>query len=136
MKFNKKAPCAECPFRKDAMAGWLGPDTPEEVLTKVHSEGGYPCHMDMEGKPTNKDGVDCTEVEQCAGAVLSANASCKTYRDPELWAMQLKLREGAPTPILDQFQFLKHHKVPANRKFIGLQIEYEHCGKVLKRRKP
>jgi hypothetical protein len=121
MKFTKKVPCAECPFRKTAMRGWLGPDTAQEVMAKAHGEGGYPCHMDMVGQPKYPDGtVNCTNVEQCAGAILHANASCKSYRDPDLRAMQDRLK-GSECPILGRLEFLAHHDIPANREMLRHQ---------------
>ena len=120
MKFNKKTPCSECPFRKTALPGWLGPDSAKSVMEKVHGEGGYPCHMDMDGKPKDASGnVDCTEVEQCAGAIFHANASCKSYRDPDLNKMQKRL--GTDFQVLNRLEFVKHHDVPINmvmRKYL------------------
>ncbi len=54
MLHNLKSPCAECPFKKTALPGWLGPDTPAQVVAQVHSEAGYGCHMNLEGHGDKK----------------------------------------------------------------------------------
>lgn len=113
MKCIKKKVCAECPFRKNAIPGWLGPDTALEVTQKVHSEHGYVCHMSIDKKPTDEQGrVDVSKHgHQCIGAIIHANLSCKTYR-PEnpLSALQVEC-EGMEKEyeILKHPEFIKYH---------------------------
>lgn len=114
MKHNLKTPCSECPFRTTAMKGWLGPDTPQEVMRRVHGESGYPCHMSVtEEAKSLPDDEDVTYdiVEQCAGAVIHANQTAKCYfRDPALAAHQDTVGK---TKVLG-FEFLKYHTVAIN----------------------
>jgi hypothetical protein len=37
---NVKSPCAQCPFRKDALKGWLG----SERMTEILSHRSFVCH--------------------------------------------------------------------------------------------
>ena len=50
---NMKKPCANCPFRKDSLAGWLGKDRMTEIL----EQDSFTCHK------TNKQ-------MQCAGHMI------------------------------------------------------------------
>lgn len=43
--FDRKVMCAECPFRKKAPAGWLGPWTVTEMEGMAHSEANLICHV-------------------------------------------------------------------------------------------
>jgi hypothetical protein len=116
MKFDKKSPCSECPFRKTSIRGWLGPDDEKQVLSKVHGEGGYPCHMDLTKAPVITKGpnagyLDTSDTQQCAGAIIHANLSHKCYRDPELRAHQDRLEGCAhEKDVLNLREFLEHHK--------------------------
>jgi hypothetical protein len=49
---NVKKPCANCPFRKDSLKGWLG----KERMTEILDADSFVCH-----KKTDK---------QCAGHML------------------------------------------------------------------
>jgi hypothetical protein len=113
--FKAKRPCKECPFIKGCAKGWLGPDTADEVMQKVHSEQGYVCHMSIAGKATLPDGtVDIQEHgHQCIGALLHANQSCKSYRDPKLWSLQRQLDKlygvEFKEKVLDLLEFRAYH---------------------------
>lgn len=37
---NVKKPCADCPFRKDTMKGWLG----SERMTEILQQDSFVCH--------------------------------------------------------------------------------------------
>lgn len=101
MKATPK-PCDQCPFRKIAPPGWLGPwKGPEELLIPVLGEAGFICHM------TLKAGHEKTH-RLCAGSLICANKSFKTYRDPDLYAEQIKF--GRNVDVLDAQEFIAHHK--------------------------
>lgn len=113
--FKVKPPCKECPFIKGCMKGWLGPDNADQVMQKVHSEQGYVCHMSIHQKPTIEGGgVDINKYgHQCIGAILHANQSCKSYRDPGLWQLQQDLRkefgDKYEGKVLDFLEFREYH---------------------------
>lgn len=52
-----KAPCANCPFRKDSLKGWLGAERMEEILDAQ----SFTCHKTGGGDKTDED------LRQCAG---------------------------------------------------------------------
>ncbi len=105
-------PCGECPFRKKSLAGWLGPWTVETILQQAHGEGGLACHVSVAAvqkrKPKITDEKLMKEVHVCVGSIQHANRSCKSYRNPELRAMQDALGNGEE--ILNLHEFRKHHE--------------------------
>ena len=78
-------PCGDCPWRVDALPGWLGSNTPEEWLQAAHGEARVECHTLLGA--------------QCAGAATYRANVCKIPRDAD----QLRLpadRTGVfPTPM-------------------------------------
>lgn len=112
-KCTNRKPCAECPFRKTSMRGWLGPDKPQDVLFKVHTGEMYYCHMDVAVKVEQAElsGVelDPDTVEHCVGALMHANKSCKRFRNPTLAAAQDRLESQDHSQILDVREFSQHH---------------------------
>lgn len=123
-KLTLRPPCAECPFLKKALPGWLGDDTPQQVWAKVHGDNpfGYPCHMDVDKVKIVADGNDWDHdtwredpgsVEQCTGALLHASKTGKMYEDP--WREAARQAMGAMsrrinlTGILG-IEFMTHHK--------------------------
>jgi hypothetical protein len=118
LKHNKRKPCKECPFLKTSVAGWLGPDSAQEVTSRVHGEAEYPCHMDVDVSIKRdgsfiQNGHTCAhpdKVEQCVGAIICANKSFKRYRVPELAAHQDAVK-GCPEEkdVMNAWEFKKHH---------------------------
>ena len=76
---NFREPCDECPFRKNAAPGWLGPWTTDSILQAI-SHMPFPCHQTI---PDDDDGMDEYDdssddngnLESCAGAALYLNAT-------------------------------------------------------------
>lgn len=92
-------PCGECPFRKNAPRGWLGPWNPTSILQQAFSEFGLACHMTAD----NPDAIS-----MCAGSIICANKSAKKYRNTKLAQLQQGL--GEDDNVLTAFEFIKHHK--------------------------
>ncbi len=114
MKTTSK-PCKACPFRNTALAGWLGPWKPVDLIEQIMSEGGFSCHL------TIKENGNPEGTQQCAGALISANKSCKSYRAPELNKAQQALLEHPDTNnVMDSREFLEHHE---NSTFKSWEIE-------------
>lgn len=107
MLHNIKSPCVECPFRKTATPGWLGPDSAKDVIAQVHSEAGYGCHMNLEGRGDEEGMVPRDEVEQCAGAILHANLTHKSYRSEEMRDHQAALSK-CKVKVMG-WEFLTYH---------------------------
>lgn len=90
-----RKPCGDCPFRRKAVAGWLGSMTAEEWLRAVHGEALIDCHT-VVGSPQ----------PQCAGsAIYRANVG-KLPRDPRI----VRLRPDAKTVFATPKEFSEHHK--------------------------
>jgi hypothetical protein len=119
MKFTLRPPCAECPFLKKSLPGWLGPDSPESVWAKVHSddEFGYSCHMDVdkvakvnEDADTESWRFDPDGTEQCVGALLHAKKTAKSYSDKWREAAREVLSKLIPLEGILGIEFMAHHK--------------------------
>ena len=108
MKATKK-PCAECPFRKKSIPGYLGPwPGPSELLDQAFSEAGFICHKTIVRVDENHSFIFKGEkFRQCAGALICANKTSKIHRDPEMQKEQLRL--GTPSDIMNGFEFLDRH---------------------------
>jgi len=85
-----KAPCAECPFRKDSLKGWLGAERMSEILEAKT----FVCH-----KNTSK---------QCAGHMI--------IKDMGNDFVKLASRLSIPTPLSgrelifeDESACISHH---------------------------
>ena len=84
-------PCDDCPWRRDSIAGWLGPGSPGAWLQAAHGDGRINCHA-------------LTGV-QCAGAAIYRTNVCKRPRNPELLLLAANKRDVFATP--DEFR--SHH---------------------------
>lgn len=69
-------PCNDCPWRRRAAPGWLGPYPPEGWLEIAHSDQPIACHRTIE-----QDGDWETErIRQCAGAAIFRQNVAKSPR--------------------------------------------------------
>lgn len=105
MKHNLKSPCTECPFRRVAPAGWLGPWTPKQLVELyVFTDGAFACHQTIKA-----DDADGDQAEQCAGmSALMCNAG-KLPRDGER-ADHIRV-VGKREDVFDNVQqFSDHHE--------------------------
>jgi hypothetical protein len=86
-----KAPCGDCPWRRDALRGWLGSLSVEEWLREAHGEARIECHT-LTGA-------------QCAGAAIYRGNVCKKPRDPNI----LKLPAAHVRVFSSPAEFTSHH---------------------------
>ena len=122
MKTTQK-PCGECPFRKNALPGWLGPwKSAEELLRPVMGEVGFICHMSLQTDYDEARGIDESKHKLCAGSLICANKSFKSYRNPDLAAAQKKF--GRDEGIMDQWEFVERHKKKLT-PYVGSEREGE-----------
>ena len=97
-------PCAECPFRRHSLRGWLGPWTELEngatafVMDSFTEEGVF-CHMAVDRGVTTK---------RCVGSLICANLSAKRFRSPPAQGAQDALKGEWPD-IMDAQQFIAYH---------------------------
>jgi hypothetical protein len=85
--------CHDCPWRRNAARGWLGPSSKEEWIAIAHSDAEVPCHA-LEGP-------------QCAGLAIYRANLCKVPRDPKV----LRLPEDREAVFSAPQQFTDHHKI-------------------------
>lgn len=71
MKLKHKKPCNECPWRKTALAGWLGGHDPNYYADAVDNNEVPACHqIDF--------GPDSDKTAMCAGALATMANQCKS----------------------------------------------------------
>ncbi len=76
-------PCSDCPWRRNAAPGWLGPFTAEEWFALAHSDEVIACHLSLD----RSDG----EWIQCAGAAIYRSNVAKSPRHPEILTLPADL---------------------------------------------
>lgn len=92
-KRQHKSPCSDCPWARKAVAGWLGPLTPEEWVELAHSECREYCHTTS----TN---------HECAGLAIYRANVFKVLRDPTAFQLPADRVKVFGSPA----EFLAHHK--------------------------
>jgi hypothetical protein len=85
-------PCSDCPWRRDALPGWLGSMTADEWTAAVHGEASVECHTLLGA--------------QCAGAAIYRANICKLPRDPR----QLRLPKDRAAVFGRPGEFISHHE--------------------------
>lgn len=90
-------PCSDCPFARDALAGWLGGSTPEEWMRMAHGETKFECHAIL--------------PHECAGAAIYRANVCK--RPPE---DTLELPADRTAVFATPMEFLAHHAAKKAKK--------------------
>lgn len=129
MNYDQRHPCAECPFRKDSLPGWLGEDTdPEKLINTVLGlvpigEGqfigkdpeDFDCHVSTAAvlEAAGVEEITPTlepSVSHCVGALLLLKARCKRpFNRQKSAAMQ---EVSANVPMLGtREEFIEHHKL-------------------------
>jgi len=90
-KTQHRKPCADCPFARTAIPGWIGLRTPEEFTRDAHGEVYLDCH--------------CTTNQQCAGAAIFRANVLKSCRDPR----HLVLPKNTKLVFASSQEFQDHH---------------------------
>ena len=78
-------PCDDCPWRRIATRGWLGPMDAHEWIEAAHGESAIACHKTI--RRTNDEGVgdwDNPEMRQCRGMSIFRENVFKVPRHPDL----------------------------------------------------
>ncbi len=107
MNIELKKPCNQCPFRLKAVAGWLGPWRPEEIVEHL-PYGEFPCHCTIKGPNMASDDP---RLKSCAGAAMFLNNQMQLSRAPNLMMHQQLLRDlpEAKTVFASAKEFLDWH---------------------------
>lgn len=98
-------PCRECPWRREAAPGWLGPHTAARWLGIAQSDEPVACHLTI--RETDDEGRGDWEhpaMRQCAGVASFREHLCKLPRDPEVAVGPA--REGV---FARGKEFIEHH---------------------------
>lgn len=74
-------PCNDCPWRRVALAGWLGPYDAAKWLEIAHSDSAVACHKTI--RTVNEQGVgdwNHPAMRQCRGLAMFRANMCKLPR--------------------------------------------------------
>lgn len=96
-----KTPCNECPYRRTAPAGWLGPDPLDWYTQAVEFDAPISCHKTRDKKK---------EPAACAGSLIHIKNQCKSPRPPALAAAVDKVEEDTKTVFQWPREFKEHHE--------------------------
>lgn len=100
----RKSPCSECPWRRNALGGFLGPNSPEEWIEVAHSEQPIACHKSI--KVVQDDGLgdwNDPAIRQCAGAAIFRS---NVFKLPHIAATLPADREKV---FARNAEFIEHH---------------------------
>jgi hypothetical protein len=101
-----KKMCKECPWRKNAPAGWLGDAAPEEFVHLIRRDVKLPCHAKIDYDDEDWQS-NIEDAPYCAGALLATRKMCKLPRNPE-HAKMVKEVEDNPNHM-NHAEFTEHH---------------------------
>jgi hypothetical protein len=73
-----KEPCNDCPWRRNAVQGWLGPHDANEWAEAAQSDSAIACHQ------TIRESESWEGTKQCRGASIFRANICKMSRDPRV----------------------------------------------------
>lgn len=110
-----RTPCAKCPFRRDAVPGWLGGLTPDDFRQLAQSEVRMPCHTH---ELARRNGIDygneaeTAKLPQCAGRAIYWANQIKRPRDKSL----LELPQDTQTCFQWPVEFVTYHQQSITRR--------------------
>lgn len=79
----REKPCFDCPWRRNAAKGWLGPFSAEQWEELAHSDVAIACHITIPENSAFGD-WDNDDLLQCAGAAIYRSNIAKSPRNPEV----------------------------------------------------
>lgn len=97
-----KEPCNECPWRRAALPGHLGPYTPEEWTEVAHGESPIACHKTI---PSGGGWGDRTR--QCRGAAMFRANVAKTPKNPTITTGP----RDTERVFRKNYEFIDHHSL-------------------------
>lgn len=125
----RPSPCAECPFRKKSLPGYVGGhDDIAEIDTLIQQDQKFPCHMatnsikehilnelggdedDVLGMSDEQAFYEATQqAPHCTGALQYMNNSCKRSRDERTRVLQDAAGKN-PDVFRSKLGLFKHHE--------------------------
>lgn len=109
-----KSPCNECPWRRKAAPGYLGPMDPDEWLEAAHSDVAIACHKSIKEAQAGVGDWDHPVIRQCRGAAIFRANVCKSPRDPEVVTGPVD-RES----VFSNNREFKEHHAPMYEEYYG-----------------
>lgn len=119
-----KKPCNECPFRRIAMPGWLGSNTPQSFIIDISYERPLPCHTSINYEdPRWKRQWERGEIGNiCAGSLILMRNMSKLPRDPNF----PRLPADHKLVFSNPHEFIEHHEAAKIRSWeLGPDAERE-----------
>ena len=118
-------PCNDCPFRKTALPGWLGDDTPEGFMATTMADHPMPCHQtvnyDRPGWKTEIADGRQPKARLCAGALIFFSNIAKLSRDPS----RPRLPADRETVFTSPQSFIDHHSaLPGHKDTLKGRLAY------------
>jgi hypothetical protein len=89
-------PCADCPWAREALPGWLGGMSVDQWLQAAHGEGIIECHTLL--------------PHQCAGSAIYRKNVLKNPRDKAVLVLPADREHIFKTPA----EFRAHHEQRSN----------------------
>lgn len=112
-KLVHKAPCGECPWRKESPRGWLGGYSADWFTDRIRAEHPIACHMhiqDVDGSRTIEDELELiADKPYCAGALIVQRNMLKLPRVRAL-AEAVSSVEKSDTVFSYLKDFEEHHE--------------------------
>lgn len=101
-------PCSDCPFRRKAIAGWLGGGSPESFIDCINHDELLPCHqtIDYADRAWKEKWVAQSTGSVCAGALVMTANMLKSPRDPAFPTMPRDKNAVFATAL----EFVRHHR--------------------------
>ena len=94
-----RKPCADCPFRKDSMQGWLG----EERMIEILNQPSFVCHKTTSNRLEDR--------KQCAGHMLLKADENAFVKEAKAINFDLGFTQKDLGLIFDnEKQCIEHHK--------------------------
>jgi hypothetical protein len=118
LKPPPKKPCAECPFKRTSMRGYLGADDVEHFYDRFKHDQVMECHLtvdyDREDK-TYLEQIADGEVSYCAGALIMMANQLKRTRDPDRPIME----PDRDNVFTWEKEFTEHHDTEFHRRAVA-----------------
>lgn len=114
VKLCSDKPCAECPFSKQSMRGWLGDYTVDDLLMLYRFDVPFPCHMTMKtatgiSADAVTDAIQSGKMQLCRGYVEMMK---KCYKMPRReWLAEIVKNAETTVDSMTTQEFLEHHTV-------------------------
>jgi hypothetical protein len=104
--YRQRRMCAECPFRRTSLAGWLGDDRPDDVIGLLRTDRPYHCHLDVAKAIAAKR--PSSDSAHCAGALQFMKSIAKLPRSAT-GSAAVKAISVEPDCLTSAADFLAHH---------------------------